>query len=226
MLSGRARACGVFGVVALVAAGLVGCGGGEPAGGPTPAAQPSASSSSSDAGGSDSGGGSDGGGEASGRTPNLPPENAALEAPDFKDYTGIKYETDQGAQETAKYFFDAMYYGYATGDTSPFKRVANASECPACAKKSEQIVEWSTKGKFLTPSEVTEVSLETVERTKGWANVQYEFDVSALDVVSGEVVERSYPETRYRAIFRLKFAKGQWSVVDCAWEKVDEDSKG
>lgn len=225
MLSGRARVCGVVGVVALVAAGLVGCGGGESAVGPTPAAQSSSSPLGSDAGGSDSGGDSDGGGEASGRTANLPPENAALEAPEFKDYTGIKYETDQGAQETVRFFFDAMYYGYATGDTSPFKRVANSSECPACAKKSEQIVEWSTKGKFLAPSEVTEVSLETVERTNGWATVQYEFDVSALDVVSGEVVERSYPETRYRAIFRLKFAKGQWSVVDCAWEKVDENAQ-
>ncbi|ANP27709.1 hypothetical protein DAD186_11590 [Dermabacter vaginalis] len=213
-----------MGVAVVVAAGFVGCGG-ESAGGPTPAAQSSSSPLSSDDGGADSVGGSDGGGEPSARTPNLPAENAALKAPDFKDYTGITYETDQGAQETVRFFFDAMYYGYATGDISPFQRVAKSSECPACAKKSEQIVEWSAKGKFLTPSEVTAVSLETVERTNGRANVQYEFVVSSLDVVSGENVERSYPETRYRAIFRVKFANGQWSVVDCAWEKVDKNAQ-
>lgn len=89
MLSGRARACGVFSVVALVAAGLVGCGGGESAGGPTLTATPSASSTSSDAAGSNGGGASDGGGEESSRTANLPPENAALKAPDFEDYTDV-----------------------------------------------------------------------------------------------------------------------------------------
>ena len=224
MRSGRAQVLGALSVAVVVAAGFVGCGG-ESAGSPTPAAQSSSSPLRSDAGGADSGGGSDGGGEASGRTPNLPPENAALEAPDFKDYTGIKYETDQGAQETVRFFFDAMYYGYATGDISPFQRVASSSECPACAKKSEQIVEWSAKGKYLTPSEVTAVSLETVERTEDGADVQYEFVVSSLDVVSEEKVERSYPETRYRAIFRLKFANGHWSVVDCAWEKVDKNAQ-
>lgn len=149
MLSGRVRACGVLGVVALVAAGLVGCGGGESAGSPTLAAKPSTSSSSSDAGGSDGGGASDGGGEESSRTANLPPENAALEAPDFKDDTGIKYETDQGAQETVRFFFDAMYYGYATGDTSPFKRVANSSECPACAKSQSKLWNGVRKESFL-----------------------------------------------------------------------------
>ena len=110
MRSGRAQVLGALSVAVVVAAGFVGCGG-ESAGGPTPAAQSSSSPLSSDDGGSDSGGGSDGGGEASGRTPNLPPENAALEAPDFKDYTGIKYETDQGAQETARYFVDGCITG-------------------------------------------------------------------------------------------------------------------
>ena len=101
MRSGLARVFGACGVVSLVAAGVVGCGGGSRSS-PTPAAQPSAVSSSSDAGGSDVGVVSDGGGGVSGRTANLPPENAALEAPDFRDYTGISYETDQGAQETAR----------------------------------------------------------------------------------------------------------------------------
>ncbi len=122
-----------------------------------------------------------------------------------------------------RYFFDAMYYGYSTGDVTAFERVAKPSECEACAKKSAQIREWSKKGTYLTPAQISEVSLETVERKDGQAGVQYEFLVSALDVVNRTDVERSYSKTKYRAIFRVKFVQNQWTVVDCAWEKVSDD---
>ncbi|MGX6404569.1 DUF6318 family protein [Dermabacter hominis] len=225
MLSGRARACGVFGVVALVAAGLVGCGGGEPAGGPTLAAKPSTSSTSSDAGGSDGGGASDGGGEASSRTANLPPENAALEAPDFKDYTGIKYETDQGAQETVRYFFDAMYYAYATGDGSPILEVGDPNTCVSCADVLGEIETWRSEGRYITLPSLHEDALFVAKKTDDYVEVQYEYSVDAFqEFVQGDP-KAKHKSKRILAVFHLTFEEGRWVVLDSAWKKFDDDSE-
>ncbi|WP_141742367.1 DUF6318 family protein [Dermabacter sp. HMSC08H10] len=226
MLSGRARACGVFGVVALVAAGLVGCGGGEPAGGPTLAAKPSTSSTTSDAGGSDGGGASDGGGEESSRTANLPPENAALKAPDFKDYTGITYETDQGAQETVRFFFDAMYYGYATGDVSPFQRVVDESACEGCAKIINDVGTWRTSGSYLTPSKNAALSLERMQDEdsyRGRTPIYYSFERSAAVKKTLDGKSENFPQQKYEASALLAWQNDHWEVVAVSWRKMAAD---
>lgn len=225
-MSGRTRACGVFGVVALVAAGLVGCGGGEPAGGPTLAAKPSTSSTSSDAGGSDGGGASDGGGEESSRTANLPPENAALEAPDFKDYTGIKYETDQGAQETVRFFFDAMYYGYATGDISPFQRVVDESACKGCAKIINDVGAWRTSGSYLTPSKNATLALERMQDEdsyRGRTPIYYSFERSAAVKKTLDGKSENFPQQKYEASALLAWQNDHWEVVAVSWRKMAAD---
>ncbi|QEU11886.1 DUF6318 family protein [Dermabacter vaginalis] len=226
MRSGRAQVLGALSVAVVVAAGFVGCGG-ESAGGPTPAVQSSSSPLSSDAGGSDSGGGSDGGGEASGRTPNLPPENAALEAPDFKDYTGIKYETDQGAQETVRFFFDAMYYGYATGDISPFQRVADESACEGCAKIINDVGAWKTSGTYLTPSKNTTLSLERMQDEdsyRGRTPIYYSFERSAAVKKTVDGKSENFPQQKYEASALLAWQNDHWEVVAVSWRKkaIDE----
>ncbi|WP_156468348.1 DUF6318 family protein [Dermabacter hominis] len=225
MLSGRARACGVFGVVALVAAGLVGCGGGEPAGGPTLAAKPSASSSSSDAGGSDGGGASDGGGESSSRTANLPPENAVLKAPDFKDYTGIKYETDQGAQETAKYFVDAMYYGYATGDTEPLKKVVDSGQCENCQRVIDGIGRWREKSKHISPADISEDDIWVVESNDNFTQVEYWYTVNDVVVTEAGQSTETVKGERKASAFRLRYLNGSWQVQEGVWKGADDVSQ-
>lgn len=222
MLSGRARACGVVGVVALVAAGLVGCGGGESAGGPTLAAKPTISSTSSDAGGSDGGGASDGGGEASSRTANLPPENAALEAPDFKDYTGIKYETDQGAQETAKYFFDAMYYAYATGDLEPLLSVVNLDQCGACNRVVSEVQSWRTSGIYLAPVTLNSEDVWVSGNDGDVKKVQYVYSTGETQKFKSGSPMKDYPETQYAAGFHLKYGSKGWQVEGVAWKDAND----
>ena len=221
MRSGRAQVLGALSVAVVVAAGFVGCGD-ESAGGPTPAAQSSSSPLSSDAGGSDSGGGSDGGGEASGRTPNLPPENAALEAPDFKDYTGIKYETDQGAQETAKYFFDAMYYAYATGDTEALRESSNLETCGACNRLIDEIDKWRSRGTYLSPATIEHVDSWVSGKKDGISEVHYIFRVNDVKkFTKGEELEQ-FPSKEYASGFRMKFANGKWQIHGVAWKGSDE----
>lgn len=221
-MSGRARACGVFGVVALVAAGLVGCGGGESAGGPTLAAKPSTSSTSSDAGGSDSGGGSDGGGEASGRTQNLPPENAALKAPDFKDYTGIKYETDQGAQETVRFFFDAMYYAYATGDIEPFLSVVNLDQCGACNRVVSEVESWRASGIYLAPVKLQSEDVWVSGNDGDVRKVQYVYSAGETKKIKSDSPLKNYPATHYAAGFHLKYGAKGWRVEGVAWKDAND----
>ena len=224
-MSGRARACGVLGVVVLVAAGLVGCGRGEPADGPTPAAQSSSSPLSSNAGGSDSGGGSDGGDEASGRTQNLPPENAALKAPDFKDYTGIKYETDQGAQETAKYFVDAMYYGYATGDTEPLKKVVDSGQCENCKRVIDGIDRWREKPKHISPADISEDDIWVVESNDNFAQVEYWYTVNDVVVTEAGQSTETVKGERKASAFRFRYLNGSWQVQEGVWKGADDVSQ-
>ena len=161
-------------MVTLVAA-LAGCGGERVGDGPTPASPTTVALSSSDSGGGDaSGGASDAGGADSDvRTKGLPPENEALKAPDKTDYLGISYPTDQGAQAAAKYFFDAMFYGHATGDTTPFAEIIDQNSCGTCSDTLEQIVQWRSQKKFIGRVSVSSDDIWVDEKTisTSWSSI-------------------------------------------------------
>ena len=110
------------------------------------------------------------------------PENEALKAPDKTDYLGISYPTDQGAQATARYFIDAMYYGYATGDTGPLESVTDHASCVECTELINDIHSWRDEGKYLTPARVKLDDEWTVDKSEDLTKTEYWFTVDELQI--------------------------------------------
>lgn len=211
-------------MVTLVAA-LTGCGGEKAGDGPTPASPTTVASSSSDSGGGDaSGGASDvGGGEAGGRVTGLPPENEALKAPDKADYLGISYPTDQGAQAAAKYFFDAMFYGHATGDTTPFAEIIDQNSCDTCSDTLEQIVQWRSQKKFIGRVSVSPDDIWVDEKNDQYFVVQYQYSIGEVPVFVNGERESSLPGKSFSAAVKLRFTDDRWRIVDAAWKDRQSD---
>lgn len=224
MHSRYTRVMGAIGAGMLMVA-LAGCGGENTNGGPTSPARTTAASSSSDAGGSDaSGGASDaGGGEAGGRVTGLPSENEALKAPDKADYLGISYPTDQGAQAAAKYFFDAMFYGHATGDTTPFAEIIDQNSCDTCSDTLEQIVQWRSQKKFIGRVSVSPDDIWVDEKNDQYVVVQYQYSIGEVPVFVNGKRESSLPGKSFSAAVKVRFTDDQWQVIDAAWKDRQSD---
>lgn len=224
MHSRYTRVMGAIGAGMLMVA-LAGCGGENTNGGPTSPARSTAASSSSDAGGGDaSGGASDAGGAESGvRTKGLPPENEVLKAPDKTDYLGISYPTDQGAQAAAKYFFDAMYYGYATGDSSPLKGISDQKTCDKCSQVSAEIDRWRGDHRFLTPPNLTFDAIDRLpdrEQYGGKTPVALRFTRGQTDEFDRGGKGKNFPPMTYEAALLLTWQDDKWVVSNASWEKV------
>ncbi|MCT1867008.1 DUF6318 family protein [Dermabacter sp. p3-SID358] len=222
MRSRQTQLFGAIGIVALVGA-LAGCGGEQVSGGSASAAPAAAASSSSDAGGSDAGGASDSGGaESGGRTEGLPPENEALKAPDKGDYLGITYPTEQGAKAAAQYFIDAMYYGYATGDSAPLKEISDLQTCERCDKVITEIDGWQADLRYLSPATITVDSVERLpdrEQYEGKSPVVLQFTRGQTVEIRQGSQGKHFPSTAYEAVFLLDWQEEKWVVAKASWEK-------
>ena len=225
MRSGHSQFFGAIAVVTLVAA-LAGCGGEKADGSPTPASPTTAASSASDSGGGSSQDASDSGGaESDGRTKGLPPENEALKAPDKADYLGIKYPTDQGAQATARYFIDAMYYGYATGDSSPLKGISSVQTCDRCRKVIAEIDDWRAEQRYLSPATITVESVDRLpdrEQYEGKAPVVVRFTREQSDEFTKDGQGKHFPRTSYEAVFLLDWREEKWVIAKSSWERTED----
>lgn len=223
MHSGQTRVIGAIAAGVLMVA-LTGCGGEKAGDSSTSASPTTVASSSSDSGGRGSDAASDSGGaESGGRTEGLPPENEALKAPDKADYLGITYPTDQGAQAAARYFFDAMFYGHATGDTEPFAGVIDQGSCQSCKETLEEISQWRTDKKFIgrvTPS-VDDIWVE--EKSDQLFVVQYQYSIDEVPVYVNGERESSFPAKSFSAAVKLHFADDRWQVVDAAWKGREQN---
>ncbi len=222
MHSRYTRVMGAIGAGMLMVV-LAGCGGENTNGGPTSPARTTAASSSSDAGGSDASGDAldAGGANSDVRTKGLPPENEALKAPDKTDYLGISYPTDQGAQATARYFIDAMYYGYATGDTGPLESVTDHASCVECTELINDIHSWRDEGKYLTPARVKLDDEWTVDKSEDLTKTEYWFTVDELQIRRQDSSIKTVAKTQTASAFHLAFEDGAWVVRACRWEKAD-----
>lgn len=223
MRSGQLQFFDAIAMVTLVVA-LAGCGGERVGDGPTPASPTTVGSPASDSGGSGPRDASDSGGaESDVRTKGLPPENEALKAPDKTDYLGISYPTDQGAQAAAKYFFDAMFYGHATGDTTPFAEIIDQNSCDTCSNTLEQIVQWRSQKKFIGRVSVSSDDIWVDEKNDQYFVVQYQYSTGEVPVFVYGEHESSLPGKSFSAAVKLRFTDDQWQVIDAAWKDRQSD---
>ncbi|MDO5645799.1 MAG: DUF6318 family protein [Dermabacter sp.] len=199
--------------VAIAALGLTACSNdAEPEKSAVETTAESNEKPASDSGGDDA---SDGG-EADGFA--MPPENEGLLPPDRANYPGIDSETDEGAEQTVRFFFDAMYYGYATGDTAPLESISG-KKCIQCTIAIEDIRERAeVEGAFLVG-----YSLESKQLTKipsdrdGLTAVYYAYHEGAMDkhYKDGQV-ETFTPRNMHSSVY-LAWLDKRWQIVDIGW---------
>ncbi|MDO5645801.1 MAG: DUF6318 family protein [Dermabacter sp.] len=150
----------------------------------------------------------------------MPPENEGILPPDRANYPGIDTETDEGAEQTVKFFFDAMYYGYATGDTVPIENVAseNCTQCIVAIKDIRRRTQ--VDGTFLVghnsePLEIHVSAPESDQRT----TIYYAYKEGAAAGISQDGGQQVFLERKMHSATDLAFIEGRWSVVDIAWEE-------
>lgn len=213
----RVRIAAAITVLACGSAWLTGCTS-EPAEGGVKGAPPSATTPSE----TDSGTTPTNPSDAGGTHARIPDENKNLKAPDFKDYPGITENTDEGASQTLRFYFDAMYYGYATGDTEPLERVFEPGKCKNCDDIVGEIASDSAEGTYLLVDDIEVVDLGVVEPSNsGKSEVFIEFKRPKIVEVSTPNGREEFEPTVVQGAAQVSWAKsGKWVIQDVAWENV------
>lgn len=206
-------------VVAIAVLGLAAC---TADGGKESSGQGSDSGASSDAGGASDGGGidgaSDGGASDEPDEFAMPPENEALTQPDPANYPGMDSASYSGAEVTVRYFVDAMYYGFATGDTGPMESVTS-QYCPECHRfKNAILARTNVYGEYDVGASIQPQEMhEDVSRGEGLRAVYYAFyeDEHSTRLSNGTMEVNS--GRNMISIVDLEYWRGRWQVVDFTW---------
>ncbi|MDO5645862.1 MAG: DUF6318 family protein [Dermabacter sp.] len=201
--------------VAIAALGLTACSNDEEP--EKPAVETTAESNekaASDSGGDDASDGGEAGGFA------MPPENEGLLPPDRANYPGIDSETDEGAEQTVRFFIDAVYYGNATGDTAPIESVS-ASNCTLCLKAIDDIdTQTGIEGSFLVGYAVEPQMLTVAPPNQpGLTSIYYAYREGDASRHSSDGRIDSYAGRAMHSAANLRLKDGRWEVVTIVWEE-------
>ncbi|MDO5644544.1 MAG: DUF6318 family protein [Dermabacter sp.] len=206
-------------VAAIVVLGLAAC---TADGGKESSGQGSDSGASSDAGGvPDSGvdaSASDGGGSDEPDEFAMPPENEARTQPNPAHYPGIESPAYVGAQETARYFLDAMYYGFETGDTGPLESVSSdrCGECQSFVYATlarTRVYGVYDIGHSIHPQEMYEYD----PYGGGMRAVYYAYYEGEHSTRLRDGTIEGDPGRNMHADIELEFQDGRWQVIYFVW---------
>ena len=159
--------------------------------------------------------------QATPTAPGLPPENAHLTPPHINDYPGITEETEEGAQQSFRFFFDALHYGASTGDSEPFRQASDLNACSQCATYAEDFEKYQQLQRFRVGSTWTATDY-FVEPGPGDDVV-----VSAIMDRSEYVIrQKGYEDHTVERVTLLagvltEFTDGQWRVKGFKWNETD-----
>ncbi|MDO5644545.1 MAG: DUF6318 family protein [Dermabacter sp.] len=169
----------------------------------------------SDNGGADAGNG-DEGTEAVGFA--IPPQNKGMASPDPVNYPGMDSESDEGAEQAMRFFIDARYYGYATGDTAPLESVSHKN-CKPCLEAVDDIRSRTREqGAFLTsysiePQEV----VDYVPTRPGVRTIYYAYREGESERLFSDGSTSTYSGGNMNAVADLKVVDGRWQVLYAEW---------
>ncbi len=209
----RAQALPAIGILALATAVLTGCNDdARPDIGPTPVAHTATASPGSDAGGA-----SVGTGEAPERTEGLPPQNAALNKPDDRAHEARWFDTDEGAKATARYVIEALYYGYATGNTDPYESVVSLGACEACGETLAEMDRWRESKKFSSVVRVTPGNIRTSTTKDGYVSVRYQYAIDDAHPGSYGDGAADQPTENHTVQVKMDYHDGKWLVLHVEW---------
>ena len=153
----------------------------------------------------------------------FPPENMSLKPPQLEDYSDLTKETDEGAKQAIAFFFDAMYYGYATGDTEPMVQISDLSICSNCENVVSEVNEWvNVKGNYLVPAPLEDQDLYVAGVVGDESEVHYRFTRPTFTQHYREGEPKVFEPRRVNGGGLVKFSDGEgWKVTDVAWEFED-----
>ncbi|MCW1804372.1 DUF6318 family protein [Brachybacterium squillarum] len=169
-------------------------------------------------GASDGGGTSDGGG-AGGSTGGASDDGGNTEAapdipaPDPADYPGMDEETDEGAEQAFKYYFDTAFWGFQTGDATSLKNMTSES-CNSCQEMIGDIEELRNHGDFWSQTDIKQVRLESAKQDDQTIEVTYGFTVSEHtepDLENGGSRSKE-PLTAYAAVGGTRWVDDHWII--------------
>ncbi|UYG17561.1 DUF6318 family protein [Brachybacterium huguangmaarense] len=136
----------------------------------------------------------------------------AVAAPDPSAYPGMDEQTEEGAMQAYKFFWDTLIYGYQTGDSTPFRGLSSA-DCSYCIDAARDIDGFRDRDEYWGPVELSEHFLNAQSEAEDQFVVSYGFSLSEHDEPSNVAGERtSDPETAYGAAGRLKWDGSHWVV--------------
>lgn len=179
-----------------------------------------ATDASDDGGASDGGGtgGSTGGASDDGGTTEAAPD---IPAPDPADYPGMDEETDEGAEQAFKYYFDTAFWGFQTGDATTLKAMTSDS-CTSCKQLISDIEKNAESGSYWSQTSVEEQLLSSkpsetydVDATYGATLGEH----TEPDPETGE--DEATPPSAVAMSGGLSWSDGGWKIGDMALESEE-----
>ncbi|MDO5644543.1 MAG: DUF6318 family protein [Dermabacter sp.] len=148
----------------------------------------------------------------------MPAKNKGMQPPDRADYLGIDSEGAEGAEQTVRFYFDAKYYAYATGDVGPLESVTR-SDCEVCVRVIEDVREsTSGEGEFYTKYSLEPRKLgETALYREGLTHVYYAYLDGEIDVLDKDGNIETHPAEIIHAGAFLIFEDGRWLLTSVSW---------
>ena len=116
-----------------------------------------------------------------------------------------------------------MFYGHATGDTTPFAEMMDQNSCGTCSDTLEQIVQWRSQKKFIGRVSVSPDDIWVDEKNDQYFAVQYQYSIGEVPVFVNGKRESSLPGKIFSAAVKLRFTDDQWQVIDAAWKDRQSD---
>ncbi|MFE4541417.1 DUF6318 family protein [Arthrobacter sp. NPDC056727] len=204
----------VFSAVAVSVLALTGCsGGGDPQAGPTASAVASPAQTAS---------GSASASPSAAPTPTLvyKPADAkgrAQNVPVPVLPNAAARETKESLIAFAKYWYTTLNFAYETGNFGPLDKIT-APTCALCQKVRPGIVEWNSKGRWISGGLVKANGAfsEFVKSSSGDYQVTTQLEQSAGALHKADAsIEKSVPGSQVLAdIMVVRFVDGHWKAVN------------
>lgn len=132
--------------------------------------------------------------------------------PNPADFPGMEQQTEEGAKQAFRYFWAALLYGYATGDSRPFVDLSSV-DCKYCASARGDIEALRDRDEYWDPVTLVDDNSQSVLAADSSALVIYEFRVPEHTEPGDTAGSRTHEaEVAHKSAGKLQWTGGRWEV--------------
>ncbi len=136
----------------------------------------------------------------------------AVAAPDPADYPGMDQQTEEGAKQAYRYFWDSIVFGYVAGDSSQVKSMS-LPECAYCNEVSADIDSISSAGGVWSQTQIQEILMESSQGSPGVVSLDFGFIIPEhTESPSAESAPEFEPSTAFASGAELRWKDDGWKV--------------